>query len=99
MFGIKVEFKEAKPVKALFAGKLASATVQDSLFFKYMLKDTTNLTNHVLKLNVSQKENLQIYVGKTRYPCADLKDHTYAVGDVPANVWKNSLHCGMIEIY
>ena len=94
-----MEFKEAKPVKLLHAGETISVTVQDSLFFKYMLKETANLENHVLLLQVSQKEDLQVFIGKTRYPSAELKDHTYAIGDVPQNVWKNCLRCGMIEIY
>ena len=58
----------------------------DSIFFKYSIQDTSDLENLLLLLNVSQRQNLQIYIHKNSYPSQDFSEHEYAVGDIPEHV-------------
>ena len=84
VFGIKVSMTEAKPVKLLRPGVEMQATVQDSLFFKYMIQPGADFNSLLLKLNLSTKQGLQVYIDKNRYPSEESGEHTYALGDLPA---------------
>lgn len=85
--GIKVSLREAKQI--ILLGKdqgPTTATVTDSLFFKYVIQDTSDLENMLLLLNVSNRKHLQIYVHKNSYPSDIFTEHEYALGDVPEHV-------------
>ena len=58
IFGIKVSMTEAKQMKLLRPGVEMQATLQDSLFFKYMIQPGADYDSLLLKLNLSTKQNL-----------------------------------------
>ena len=62
------------------------ATVTDSLFFKYTIENTADLENMLLLLNISKKEDLQVYIHKNSYPSDLFNEHDYALGDIPEHV-------------
>ena len=98
IFGVKVTLEEARPVTILDAS-VYSATVRDSLFFKYGIKDKSDFENALLLLNLSKKEHLEVYIGKNSYPSASLDEHLIAVGSVPDHVLKVSQQrCCMLEL-
>ena len=91
--------KEAKAVKTIRPQRAIQATVTDSLFFKYMIQDTSDLERMQFLLKVSQKENLQIYLHKERYPGQASYEHSHAVGDLPEQVLLNMQSKGtMLDI-
>ena len=57
--GVQINVKEAKPVVLLANdGEPTTATVHDSVFFKYVLQDTSDLERLFLLLNVSNRKRL-----------------------------------------
>ena len=81
--GILLTFKEAKPIASLNLLAPLTATVSDSLFFKYQIQDTTDLENLLLLLNISNRKHLQVYIHKNSYPSQTVLEHEYAIGDIP----------------
>ena len=85
--GVKVGIKEAKAIQSLNKEMPPfEATVNDSLFFKYTIEDTTDLENMLLLLNVSKRKDLQIYIHSRSYPSDLFREHEYALGDIPEHV-------------
>jgi hypothetical protein len=85
--GIKVSLREAKHITLLEQDLAPTrATVIDSLFFKYVIQDTSDLENMLLLLNVSNRKHLQVYVHKNSYPSDLFTEHEYALGDIPEHV-------------
>ena len=62
------------------------ATVTDSLFFKYTIENKADLENMLLLLNVSKRNDLQVYIHKNSYPSDLFNEHDYALGDIPEHV-------------
>ena len=54
-FGVQIHAKEAKPV-IMLTNEPATVTVHDSIFFKYVLQDTSDLERLFLLLNVSNRK-------------------------------------------
>ena len=91
---------EAKPVKTLRSDQEMIATVTDSIFFKYMINEKgPDLETTLIKLNLSTKKHLQVYIDKNRYPSAESNEHNYAIGDLPDSLLKvMGQKTGMLEI-
>ena len=66
-----------------------SVTVQDSVFFKYTIEDTSDLEQMLLLLNVSKKKDLQVYMHCKSYPSDLFNEHDYALGDIPEHVLRH----------
>ena len=64
-------------------------TVNDSLFFKYTIDEKTDLEDKLLLLNVSNREDLQIYINSHSYPSSKKNEFEYALGDLPERVLKS----------
>ena len=59
LVGLKIQLKVAKEITELSNSMPPlSATVTDSLFFKYTIEDLSDLENLLLLLNVSNKRDL-----------------------------------------
>ena len=60
--------KEAKEITRLSNADTGpvTATVTDSLFFRYDIEDTSDLENLLLLLNISNRKHLQVYVHKIK---------------------------------
>ena len=85
--GIKLSIKEAKVITQLKKEMPPlNATVVDSLYFKYLIEDNSDLENMLLLLRVSKRKDLQIYIHKNSYPSDLFQEHDYALGDIPEHV-------------
>ena len=90
---------EAKPVKLLRPESEVQATVTDSLFFKYMIQPGADFESLLLKINLSNKRNLQVYIDKNRYPSCESNEYSFAMGDLPDSVLTTmGTKVGMLEI-
>ena len=99
VFGVKVSMTEAKAVKLLRPDLEVQATVVDSLFFKYMVQPGADFESMRLKLRLSQKQNLQVYIDKSRYPSLESSEHLYALGDLPDGILATmGQKTGMLEL-
>ena len=79
---------EAKPVKLLRPDVEMQATVDDSLFYKYMIQPGAEFESLLLKLHLSTKQHVQVYLDKNRYPSCEENEYSYALGDLPESVLK-----------
>ena len=85
--GVKISVREAKPITMLNSESTSTtATVTDSMFFKYTIANTSDLENLLLLINVSNRKHLQVYIHKNSYPSEQFSEHEYALGDIPEHV-------------
>lgn len=70
---ITVLTKEMEPI---------TATVTDSVYFKYTIEDTSDLEQMQLLLNISKRKDVQVYIHRAAYPSHIFNDHEYALGNI-----------------
>ena len=85
-----MEVKEARPLTSLSNdGEPTTATVHDSVFFKYVIQDASDVERLFLLLNVSNRKRLSVYINRKNYPSQSTEEHAYAVGDIPEDILKS----------
>ena len=87
--GIEVQFKEARPLTLLKRGEITTHTVTDCVFFNYFIEEKSDFENLLLLLNVSKKENLQVFINKQVYPGELNGEYNFVAGDLSDQIIKN----------
>jgi hypothetical protein len=60
----------------------ATCSIDQPKFFKYVIKDSSDLEDLMILLNVSERSKLQLYLHWTNYPSAKTSQHDYCLGAV-----------------
>ena len=61
----------------------ATCSPESTKYFKYVIKDDSDLEDLMILLNISQRSKLQIYLHWTHYPSVEKDAHDICLGDVP----------------